>query len=343
MSWRLPLIAGVILILLCKHSAFAQLPSANVHPPELPPVLSLEPADTFHKSRFLIAASTGATIYGVASLGLWKAWYEDYELSGFHTFNDWGEWRFVDKAGHLFSAYMECNYAHQGARWTGMSSSAARWTAVGIGLGIQTTIEVMDGYSANWGFSWSDMAFNVLGAGAFLAQDLAWAEQRILLKVSGTRPDYPADPIWDVSRSQMSSLRERARQLYGTSPIEAFVKDYNAMTIWASANVCSFSSKARSCGIPPWLNIAVGYGAGNIYGGFGNQWTTEEGTTFSLDQRTYPRYTQFYLSPDIDLRRIPTRKRWVKLALGVLNCIKIPAPGLEYNTMGQVRWHWLMW
>lgn len=342
MAARLPLIIGILLVL-CWNTSNAQIGLPKPQPKALPPLFSLEPADTFHKDRFLVAASAGATIYGVASLGLWKAWYADYEISSFHTFNDWGEWRSVDKAGHLFSAYMECNYAHQGARWTGMSRRASRWTSVAIGMGIQTTIEIMDGYSAEWGFSWSDMAFNGLGAGLFLAQDLAWGEQRIQMKVSGARPKYSSDPIWDVSHSQMSSLKERSIDLYGASPIQAFVKDYNAMTIWASANICSFSSNAKKCVVPPWLNIALGYGAGNIFGGYGNAWTTDEGAKFSLDPRTYPRYTQFYLSPDLDLRKIPTRKRWLKLALGVLNWVKVPAPAVEYNTMGRIRWHWLSW
>lgn len=342
MSRHLPLLVVVGMMLNCC-AAQAQASSDLFRKYALPPALSLEPADSFHKSRLIMGATVGATIYGVAAVGLWKAWYKDNELTRFHTFNDWGEWRFVDKAGHWFSAYLECNYAHQVATWTGMSPGAARWTALGIGMGIQTTIEVMDGYSAKWGFSWSDMAFNGLGAGFFLVQDLAWQEQRILMKVSGTRPQYSDEPIYDISHSQMTSLRERARHLFGSSPFETFIKDYNAMTIWASVNLSSFATKSRKNGVPPWLNIAVGYGAENIFGGFENQWTTNEGTTFSLDQQTFPRYTQFFLSPDVDLSRIPTNKRWLKLILGALNWIKIPAPGLEVNTLRQIKWHWWMW
>ncbi len=326
------LLLTLAISIVCSLALQAQRPQ--------PPLVSLRPADTLHKPRLYLASGSGVAIYGAVATGLWNSWYKDYPLGPFHTFNDMGEWRGMDKAGHFFSTWMEANYAFQGARWTGMSRKQARWTAVGVGLGIQTTIEIMDGFSEQWGFSWYDMAFNFMGASLFFTQELAWGEQRIRLKASGHRPRYPRQPIADLTGAHFTTLDDRAAELYGTSPFQVILKDYNGLTVWASFNLAAFSKKRR---LPPWLNLAVGYGAGNIYGGFGNEWTTDEGATFRLDPERYPRYSQFYLAPDIDLSRIPTRHRWLRFTLGMLNWLKFPAPTFEVNTLGQTRFHWIYW
>ena len=330
-------------LLPAQHTVTDTLPSNQDAKKEDIKFWSLQPSPTFNKKRFWISAGTGAAIYTGASITLWNAWYKDFPLSSFHTFNDMKEWEGMDKAGHLQATHLECNYAFQGALWTGMERRKAMWTAVGVGMGIQTTIEIMDGFSEEWGFSIGDMAFNVLGAGLFVAQEMAWKEQRILMKVSSNRPDYSTSPIYSVDGGHQTTLEERADDLYGTSPTQVLFKDYNAMTIWASFNLHDFSKNRNSNKIPKWLNLAVGYGAGNIYGGFENSWTTDEGVIYVLDNEKYPRYKQFYLSPDIDLTKIPSRHRWLKLILGVVNWIKIPAPALEINTQGKVKFHAVHW
>lgn len=306
-------------------------------------LFSLEPATTFHKGRFWLTAGTGAAVYSGISVALWHAWYKDYPLTHFHTFNDWGEWNDMDKAGHLFAAYIECNYAFKGASWTGMNRRSAMWTAMAVGTGLQATIEVMDGFSEEWGFSLGDIGFNTLGVGLFAAQELLWKEQRILMKVSGVRPDYSQEPVFATDGTDVTTLDNRAAGLYGTNFFHVILKDYNALTVWGSTNIHSFLNNKKSTRFPKWLNVAAGYGAGNIYGGFENKWTTEDGATFVLDPEVYPRYRQFYLSPDIDWTKIPTRHRWLKFTLGLLNWVKLPAPALEMNTLGKMKFHYLHW
>ena len=38
----------------------------------------------------------------------------------------------------------------------------------------QASFEVLDGYSAKWGFSIPDIAFNTVGAGLYTSQELLW-------------------------------------------------------------------------------------------------------------------------------------------------------------------------
>ncbi len=301
------------------------------------------PADSLHPTRFWIAAGGGAAIYGTASVGLYNAWYKGYELTGFHTFDDWREWRRMDKAGHLFTTHMESSLAFKGALWTGMGRKAAAWTGAGVGMLLQTTIEVMDGFSAKWGFSWSDMAFNALGAGLFLGQELGWQEQRIVMKTSYTEPRYPTTPILSVDGNHNTTLLARARDLYGVSYPERFIKGYNGLTIWASVNPAAFFPKERKPAfLPRWLNVAAGYGAENLFGGFENRWE-EDGVEFVLNERLYPRYSQYYLSLDVDFTRIRTRSPVLKTLFTVVNWLKVPAPAIEYNSLGKLRFHPVMW
>ncbi|MCC6725757.1 MAG: DUF2279 domain-containing protein [Saprospiraceae bacterium] len=326
--------------LACTFTVRGQAPPDSLATPAK--LFSLQPAVSFDKTRFWAMTGTGTAIYGGLSAALGKSWYQDYPLTSFHTFNDWNEWNQMDKAGHLFSTWTACNYVFEGARWTGMKRRNAMWTSVGVGLGIMTTIETMDGFSEQWGFSFGDMCFNLTGASVFAAQEMAWKAQRIQFKVSGIRPGYPQEPLYSTDGTLITSLDERAAGLYGTNFFNVLLKDYNALTVWASVNVHSFV-KQTDTKFPKWLNLAFGYGAGNLYGGTQNRWETEDGVVFELDPVRYPRHRQYYLSLDVDWSRIPTKRRWVKVALKALNFLKMPAPAFELNTLGKARFHYLHW
>ena len=293
----------------------------------------LRPADSFDRGRFFGATGVGLALYGATSFGLYHAWYANFERRGLRSFDDWPEWNQMDKAGHVFSAYTFNRYAFAGLRWAGLRRSHSRIAALGVANLLQGTIELMDGYSAGWGFSWSDMGANVAGSLVFTLQDVAWREQRILLKVSNDLRPHPDVPVFNEARE--GNLGFVTRQRFGQGHLERFLKDYNAQTIWASVNPKSFFPRSK---LPGWLNVAVGYGSENVYGAYGNVWR-EDGVRF-----LYPedRYRQYFLSPDIYLSRIPTKKRWVRLVLGALDAFKIPGPALEYGD-GSFKWHWFMW
>lgn len=294
----------------------------------------LRPDSTFNRGRFYTAAGVGAGLYGVATYGLYQAWYADFERADFRTFDDSGEWLQMDKAGHAFTAYMFNRYAFAGLRWAGLKRPAARWTAFGVAQVLQGTIEVLDGYSAEWGFSWSDMAANASGSLLFTVQDITWREQRMLLKVSNDLRDHPDVPVFNAGGTE-GNLGYVSRTRFGDNLLERYLKDYNAQTLWLSVNPRAFLPQSK---FPVWLNVAVGYGAENVYGAYGNTWM-QNGQRFRYEPE---RYRQWFLSPDLYLSRIPTKKRWVRLILGALDAIKIPAPALEYSK-GRFRGHWLMW
>lgn len=309
---------------------------------EQPKLHLLEIPDSLHKGRFWVTAAAGTAIYTTASAILWNSWYKDYPISGFRFFDDRGEWQNMDKVGHFTQTWIESYNGFNGARWTGMKRKNARWTGVALGMTLQLTIEIMDGFSEKWGFSWADIGANTLGAGFFLGQELLWQEQRFKLKVSSNQPTYSDEPIFSTDGNAVSSIKNRADDLYGGTAAQTFFKDYNAQTYWLSGNVHSFLKNKENSKFPRWLNIAVGYGANNMFGGYSNTWT-EGNATFTADPIQYERYKEFYLSFDVDLSKLKVKHPAARFALGLLNWIKIPAPALEINTLGGVKFHPFIW
>src|SRR5690606_17210052 len=53
------------------------------------------------RKRTWLVAGVNVVGYGGTMIALYSAWYSKYDQTSFHTFNDWPEWKQVDKAGHL--------------------------------------------------------------------------------------------------------------------------------------------------------------------------------------------------------------------------------------------------
>lgn len=296
------------------------------------------PSDTLHKKRLKYAISGATATYAGFSIALYQTWYTQFPREGFHFFNDWGEWSNMDKYGHWYSAYLQSSLSYKTSKWTGLSDNTSLWIAIGASTLSQATIEVLDGFSTQWGFSWSDIGANTLGTASFALQQKYWGEQRIMFKVSSTPVRYDPILLSSTSAGVSTNLLQRTDDLFGTGFSEKILKDYNAQTLWASFNLHSLLKKQ---GIPPWLNIGVGYGAQNMYGGFENSWTDDDGNEYAITDPNLIRYKQYYLSPDIDFTKIKTKSPFLKTLFTFLNLFKIPAPALEYNSQGKLSWHWI--
>ncbi len=304
--------------------------------------LSLEIPDSLHRPRFWATAGFGTSAYTAATIGVSKAWYAQYPRSEFHFFNDNDQWMGMDKAGHFFSTYSEARLYGSAARWTGISERGAAWIGAGLGMVIQTTFEILDGQSAEYGFSMGDMAWNLAGGGLFLGQQLAWREQRIGLKMSAFPVKYDETPIFSTDGSQQTSLRERAESLYGTGPINLFLKNYNTLNIWLTVNPRSFLPKNSDSKIPAWLNVAVGHGANNLFVGEPKyEWRDPKkgGALFQIDREKFGRERQLLLSFDVNFKKIKTKRPVLRALFGVLDLFKMPAPALEWNTRRGLIFH----
>ncbi|MEM9546652.1 MAG: DUF2279 domain-containing protein [Bacteroidota bacterium] len=293
------------------------------------------PSDTFNQKRFNYALGISAATYTGFSIGLYHAWYKQYPQEGFHFFNDGGEWSNMDKIGHVYTSYFQGVLCYKGAKWTGLSDNKSILVGAICGSLFQSTIEVMDGFSSEWGFSLYDMGANLAGIGIYAWQQKYWKDQRITLKVSSFPKKY-ADHAVVGSNGTTISLQDRADDLFGSSFAERYLKDYNAQAYWASVNIHSFLPEGNRC--PSWLNIALGYGADNMFGGYENNWESD-GEQFEVDSSLFPRIHQFYLGLDIDLTRIKTKNNFLKGLLSMFNIFKMPSPALEINSRGEFTFH----
>ena len=268
--------------------------------------------------------------------GLYFAWYNQFDQEAFHTFDDWNEWRNVDKAGHVYSAYFQAQLINDAALWAGYSEEKALVISSLASLWGQLNIEIMDGFSSEWGFSAGDVAGNLLGTGLFYAQQKIWKEQRIKVKMSFWPVSYPVQTLDSESGLAQSSLQGRSEELYGTG-LERFLKDYNGQTIWLSANPSMFFPDTK---LPKWLSVAVGYSAHNLFGGFENSWELDD-ERFVLDQDLFPRSSQFILALDYDLRKVKHSTAFGTALFKLLDIFKFPAPAVSYDTARGWQLHFL--
>ncbi|MHA4842685.1 DUF2279 domain-containing protein [Flavitalea antarctica] len=278
-----------------------------------------------NKSRLWIVAGSHAAIWAGTFIALNHAWYKDYPKSPFHLFDDRMEWHQMDKAGHVWTTYQLSRHSAASWKWAGMTDRQSAWLGGSSAFAFQSIIEILDGFSAEWGFSIGDMEANLIGAGGFVAQQLLLKEQIFQIKFGYNPYNYPDD------------LKPRRDQLFGTSLAEQLLKDYNSQRYWLSANLKSLSGSSR---MPAWLNLSFGYSSDGLYGANSNVWTDEDGNY--IDRTDIPRVRRFYLSPDIDLTKIKTRSKFFRSVFFVLNMVKIPAPAIEYNTTGKLKFHALL-
>lgn len=308
------------------HSAVFRPFQTKTNSLSLLSIQSQVPGDSVPKNngRLWLVGGTQAALWVGSFIALNQFWYADYPRSSFHFFNDSREWNQMDKLGHVFSTFQVSNISSKMWKWAGVNHERAVWYGAISAIAYQSIIEIQDGYSKEWGFSIPDMGANILGATFFVAQELTWKEKKIRLKLSFTNHDYPGE------------LKPRYEQLFGSSFIERYLKDYNSQTYWLSVNPSSFLGNSK---FPAWLNIATGYSSDLMLGGNENTWTDKQGVFF--DRRDIPRTRRFYLSPDIDFTRIPTKSKFLKTVFLLMGGIKMPAPTLELNSKGKLKGHLL--
>ncbi len=278
--------------------------------------------NSINRNRLWLVAGTHLAFWTGSYIALDKSWYANYPRSSFHFFNDNSEWEQMDKLGHVWTSYNVGRASAELWKWTGLSRKRSVLYGGLSAIAYQSIIEIQDGFSSQWGFSWGDMTANVMGAAVYVSQELGWKDQRIQIKMSYWPYNYPEDLI------------TRRNQLFGKSLAERTLKDYNSQTYWISANLHSFFRQSK---LPAWLNVSFGYSADGMLGGTENKWTDKQGNFF--DRTDIPRVRRFFIAPDIDLTKIKTKSKLLKTIFFALNIVKIPAPAIELDSKGKFRVH----
>ncbi|MES2849687.1 MAG: DUF2279 domain-containing protein [Bacteroidota bacterium] len=274
--------------------------------------------NTINQGRLNGVIITEAAITTAVTIGIHYLWYKKFPKSRFHLFNDNAEWLSMDKIGHAVTAYNVSAIQYDVMRWSGVDNKKAAWIGGLTAVGLQTVVEIFDGFNSEWGFSKGDMLANITGSALFVAQQLAWGEQRARLKFSFHKTIY--------AKYNPSEL--------GANKWQRWLKDYNGQTYWLSVNPASFMSSNTS--FPQWLNVSMGMGADGMIGA-----RTNPSKIGDVVIPEFKRQHRFMFSVDADLKKIDNRSMEPHILLSVPNVMKVPAPALEFKKGEKMKYHWL--
>lgn len=280
--------------------------------------LLARPADTIqvvnepvmHKGKFWVVTGVHALGYGGSLAALASVWYDDFDQTKLHAFNDMDEWGGMDKLGHVNTAWQLSNFSYALYRYTGMKQRTAALAGASFAMLYQTTLEFFDGYSADWGFSFGDMGANLLGAGLSYMRNTGLLHG-VQIKYSWWKTPYP----------------QYRQNVLGKTIPEQMLKDYNAQTYWLSLNLPEKWFKNNR----NWLCVSLGYSINGYTGGKQNYF--DPGVQLPAVQ--FARESEFLLSPDIDFSKLEIKKKWVRTVLKVFNVVKLPLPAIGTDTGGK--------
>lgn len=255
----------------------------------------------------IIFGGTYAGIFVLQHIGqmstIWK------NRGTFHFAEDGKYAMYIDKAGHFYGTFLSSYVLSQTLIECGLSYNWA--CAVGglLGLGYTTYVEVLDGFSRDWGFCPSDFYADIAGALYFLG----YSHISFLQNFTPKFMYFP--PRWFNS--------------YSRKPSTMFIDDYSAHTFWISVNVYNLLPKEVKSFYPRWLDISVGFAVRNLCDPLNpanncNPNVSEPVYHFVWGNR------KIILALDYDLvKLLPDGSpfwNWLKQSL---NYFKLPSPALE--------------
>ncbi|MEE2699938.1 MAG: DUF2279 domain-containing protein [Bacteroidota bacterium] len=262
---------------------------------------------TLNKKRKNILLISEGVAYSATLVGLNSLWYKDYPRSNFHFINDDGEWLQMDKMGHMTSSYYMGVAGIKAYRWAGMNEKQAIWYGGLSGSFFLTAVEVLDGFSDQWGASSGDLLANTLGSALCISQALYWNEQKIKLKYSYTKS------FWvDKNPAQL-----------GENLLQNMLKDYNGQKYWVSFNIKAILKLEND--FPSWLSFSFGYSGYGMINPYHEKDDPE-------------RIREYFLALDVDLNKIQTKSKIVNSVLHTFGFVKFPMPTLGYRK-GEVFLH----
>jgi len=273
------------------------------------------------KANIGVFIKVGIALWSFFFILMYALWYTKDDMNGFHFFNDLPGWLGMDKVGHFFSSFQGVFFLGYWMLMSGVEKhKSIKYAFIG-GFMLLFPIEILDGFSASWGFSIADLTANTLGC--LFATFLLSRQSQLI--------------IFPKSSFHFTSFAMLRPNLLGDNLLFQSIKDYNGQTYWLSFRLSDiFHTKI----FPPWFLLSIGYGAEGMVGGDDNKFTSN-GQYF--DMSSIVRYSQWYISFDIDWSYILPQNKFFLRGFYFLNFFKIPAPTLEFNNQIGFRFHWIYW
>lgn len=261
------------------------------------------------KNIILSSTALGAT--SLSYFGLYNLWYKKYPQTSFHFFNDLDEWNYIDKMGHVFSSYQVARKSHLFLDKKNIEHPLEK--SCFYSLFFMMGIEVLDGFSTEWGFSNYDLISNFIGTGLFYIQEKKFNTQFLKLKFS----------------SHLSPYATCRPTLLGNSFPENIFKDYNGQTYWITFD---FNTRIQQkFKIFKYINLALGYSIDGFTGARYNP------NLNCAECNNLKRQSQYILSFDLDLTEIETKNKFLKLFFNAFSIIKFPTPALLIQSETQFK------
>ncbi|MGB1102424.1 MAG: DUF2279 domain-containing protein [Crocinitomicaceae bacterium] len=269
----------------------------------------LSESEEYNQSRTIGVTGFHALSWGGSIAGLQYIWYAGYEKSPFQFFDDSRQWNQMDKVGHFYAAYQIGRFSGDLYNWAGVNQRKSALIGSGFSFAYLTTVEILDGFNSNWGFSWSDVGSNAFGALSYYAQFRSEHDPYVHFKFS----------------SSTSGLAQYRPNVLGNNFASRTLKDYNGQTYWVSFNPFYwFKSESK---IPKWIQLSIGYSTQDQLIGDGGTYIYNGGS----EQISFSPYRQCFLSLDVDFESIPASSRLLKIVFRGLNMVKIPFPAVEIS------------
>ncbi len=250
-----------------------------------------------------------AVVYALTLVWLSSVWYQGY--IGFHFFNDLFEWEYLDKLGHFFASFHLGLFFYKvlGNSENLNSSLQKKWICFS-GFILLLPIEILDGFSLNYGASPADLLANGLGS--------VFCYLHVSFKlISNTLPKF------SFHTTAFSIIRP---DLLGSSVFQQTLKDYNGQTYWLSVDPNKILNTKI---LPSWLLLSIGYGAEGLLGGHDNEWQAKDGNV--IDYSNVTRTKRVFISVDINADYFRSKNKWFNYLFAPFVLIKFPAPAIEIN------------
>ena len=276
-----------VLFFLCKNPLYAK---------------SLKDSTKTIKKVINIGVPSAAII---SLVGINELWYKNYARSDFHFFDDLKEWNGMDKVGHACTSYHLNKVSHTLFEKNHIKNPLLKSSIYTFGY--MLGIDLLDGYSTEWGFSIYDVIGNGLGTFLYSIQESKLKSQPFKIKFSSTKTAY-------------ATCRP---SLLGENRLQQIFKDYNGQTYWVTFNYNELSNKKIK--IFDYVNFAFGYSVDGFTGGHNNPEITSCNCITS-ECNNLKRTSQFIFSLDLNTSKIKNNHPIIGKFLLPFDIIKIPFP-----------------
>ena len=246
----------------------------------------------------------------ISLVGINEVWYKNNARSDFHFFDDLKEWNGMDKIGHACTSYQLNKISHSLFEKNNIKKPLLKSSVYTFGY--MLGVELLDGYSTEWGFSIYDVIGNGLGTILYTFQERKFKNQPFKIKFSSHKSTY-------------ASCRP---SLLGENRLQQILKDYNGQTYWLTFNYNELWNKRIK--LFDYIDFAFGYSIDGFTGGHNNPEISSCNCLIN-DCNNLKRTSQFIFSVDLNTSKIKNKHPILGKFLLPFDIVKIPFPAFILN------------